>query len=265
MKTVKLILIAVTVVGFATVPAASTVLVWDHDMNQAFTDPDDGDGSMGSEVNVRAALEANGVTVVTSTVLPTDLSPYEAVFVLCGWWPNDGALSQAELSRLEGYLNRLRARLYIEGGEIGNRYGNTLFYSLLGAEFADDGRPKEEGNMNEAQGIGWLEGLRYTYPGYKTEDCDNFIDEINADADGEVIMRSKRAGNQSNGRVVRIDAGPPYDYRAIYSTFPFGALKNGTHTRTQLMGRYVAFLGIGAGYQTGVAPASLGRVKAGFR
>lgn len=263
MKNAKLILIAFVV--FATVPAAGKVLVWDHDMDQAFTDPDDGDGSMGSEVNVRAALAANGVTVETSIVLPMDLSPYEAVFVLCGWWPNDGALSQAELSRLEGYLNQLGARLYIEGGEVGNRYGSTPFYSRLGAEFVDDGRPKEEGNINNAQGVGGLEGLRYAYPGYQSEDCDNFIDEINAEGAGEMIMRSKRAGNQSNGRVVRIDADPPYAYRAIYSTFPFGALKNGNHTRTQLMAEYVEFLEIGAGFHSGVAPSSLGRVKAGFR
>jgi hypothetical protein len=262
MKTGKFVLIGMAVVAFWAVHAAGTVLVWDHDMDQAFTDPDDGDGSMGSEVNVRAALEANGVTVVTSTVLPADLSPYEAVFVLCGWWPNDGPLSQAELSRLEGYLNRFGARLYIEGGEVGNRYGNTPFYSLLGAEFVDDGRPKEEGNINEAQGLGELEGLRYTYPGYQSEACDNFIDEINAEGAGEVIMRSKRAGNQSNGRVVRVDG---YGYRAIYSTFPFGALKNGNHTRTQLMAEYVEFLGISAGYQSGVTPSSLGRLKAGFR
>jgi len=265
MEKTKLVLIAAAVVVFAAAPATGTVLIWDHDMDQAFTDPDDGDGSMGSEVNVRAALEANGAAVETSAVLPADLSPYEAVFVLCGWWPDDGALSQAELSRLEGYLGRSSARLYVEGGEVGNRYGDTPFYSLLGAEFADDGRPKEEGNIDEAQGIGWLEGLRYTYPGYGTEDCDNFIDEINAAGAGEVIIRSKRAGNVSNGRVVRIDAGAPYDYRAIYSTFPFGALKNGNHTRTQLMREYVEFLEIGAGYQSGVAPASLGRVKAGFR
>jgi hypothetical protein len=262
MKNGKLILIGVAIIVFGTVPAAGTVLVWDHDMDQAFTDPDDGDGSMGSEVNVRAALEANGITVVTSTVLPADLSGYEAVFVLCGWWPNSGPLSQAELSRLEGYLNRIGARLYIEGGEVGNRYGSTPFYSLLGAEFVDDGRPKEEGNINEAQGVGELEGLRYTYPGYQSEDCDNFIDEINAEGAGKVIMRSKRAGNQSNGRVVRIDG---YGYRAIYSTFPFGALKNGNHTRNRLMAEYVEFLEIGGGLQSGVAPSSLGRVKAGFR
>jgi hypothetical protein len=258
-------LLVTIVVACTAVSAAGTVLVWDHDMNQAFTNPDTGEGAMGSEVNVRAALEANGVTVETSTVLPADLSPYEAVYVLCGWWPNDGALSQAELTRLEGYLMRTGARLYIEGGEIGNRYGSTPFYSLLGAEFADDGRPKEEGNINEAQGVGELEGMRYTYPGYRSEDCDNFIDEINAAGDGEVVMRSKRAGNQSNGRVVRISANEPYDYRAVYSTFPFGALKNGNHTRTQLMAEHLNFLGIEGGYHSDVTPMSLGRVKAVFK
>jgi hypothetical protein len=259
------ILTVTAVIAITAVSAAGAVLIWDHDMNQAFTDPDTGEGAMGSEVNVRSSLVANGITVETSTVLPTDLSPYEAVFVLCGWWPSSGGLSQAELTRLKDYLTRTGSRLYIEGGEIGNRYGDTPFYSLLGAEFVDDGRPKEEGNINEAQGVGELEGMRYTYPGYQSEDCDNFIDEINACGDGEIIMRSKRAGNQSNGRVVRIIAAPPFDYRAIYSTFPFGALKDGNRTKNQLMAEHVEFLGIGGGYYTGVAPSSLGRVKATFR
>lgn len=264
MKAIYMLTIAAVIASTA-VSAADTILVWDHDMNQSFTNPDTGEGAMGSEVNVRASLVANGITVETSTVLPTDLSPYAAVFVLCGWWPNSGDLSQAELNRLEDYLTRTGSRLYIEGGEIGNRYGDTPFYSLLGAEFVDDGRPKEEGNINEAQGVGEFEGMRYTYPGYQYEDCDNFIDEINAYGDGEIIMRSKRAGNQSNGRVVRIIAAPPFDYRAIYSTFPFGALKDGNHAKNQLMAKYVAFLGISGGYYTGVAPSSLGRVKAAFR
>jgi hypothetical protein len=265
MSNKKSISIVLVVTAFTAVSAAGTVLIWDHDMNQAFTNPDTGEGTMGSEVNVRTALVANGLAVETSTVLCADISPYEAVFVLCGWWPNSGDLSQAELTRLEDYLMRTGACLYIEGGEIGNRYGDTPFYSFLGAEFVDDGRPKEEGNINEAQGVGELEGLRYTYPGYQSEDCDNFIDEINAVGDGQIIMRSKRAGNQSNGRVVRIAASPPYDYRAIYSTFPFGALKDGNHTKNQLMAEHVEFLGIGGGYYTGVVPSSLGRVKAGFK
>ncbi len=255
-----LILIAVTAVS-------ANVLVWDNDTGATFTDPDDGTAQTGSELAIRDALRNNGFygKISLLTYLPTDISGYNAVFVLCGWWPDDGALTMSQRDRLTAYMNGGKP-LYIEGGEVGNRYGDSPFYGNFGVEYIDDGRPKSEGNVNEALGTGSLDGIDLEYPPFMSEDPDNFVDELREDGDNaEVVMVSKRPGNQSNGRVVWY-THPIGIYRVVYSSFIFGGLKDGASgTKDQLMGEYVAFMNIEGSQHTGIESASLGEIKAVFK
>lgn len=244
--------------------AQGKVLVWDRDNDLTFKAPGGG-GAVGTEYAVVKALTANGVADVERRfVLPSDLGAYDAVFVLCGFWPDDGRLSYAERKILENYLARDRANLYIEGTEIGRRYGSSTFFAKLGAAFADDGRPMEDGNVNVAEGIGPWGGISFDYYSYRKDKPDAYVDEYNAAA-GDVVVRSRRAGNQSNGRVVRYAASGASDYKAITSSLIFGALTDGKYEKKHLMAKYLEFFGLASYNDIDVAPASLGRVRALFR
>lgn len=253
--------------GLAAASAApAKVLVWDRDNGRTFDDPDGG-GVVGTEHAVMRALKASGVTdLERKFVLPYDLGGYDAVFVLCGFWPDDGRLSYTEMQILESYLARDGANLYLEGTEVGRRYGSSALFKKLGAAFADDGRPMKDGNVNVAEGVGPWAGMRFDYDAYRNEEPDAFVDEFNA-AGGEVVMRSRRAGNQSNARVMRYAGGGETNYKTITSSVIFGALKNGDFMKKDLMAKYVEFFGITGGNNNkiSVAPASLGRVRTLFR
>jgi hypothetical protein len=123
----------------------------------------------------------------------------------------------------------------------------------------------ENGNVNVAEGIGAWAGVRFDYYSYRRDKPDGFVDEFNA-AGGEVVVRSRRAGNQSNARVVRYAAAGEVYYRTITSSIIFGALANGKYKKKDLMAKYLEFFGIiGDNNEIYVAPASLGRVRALFR
>lgn len=249
----------------AAAAAQAKVLVWDRDNGLTFDDPEGG-GVVGTEYAVIKALQANGlVDVERKFVLPHDVGGYDAVFALCGFWPDDGRLSYAELKILEDYLGRDGANLYVEGTEVGRRYGSSPFFAKLGAAFVDDGRPMDEGNVNVAEGIGPWVGMSFDYSSYRKDEPDAFVDEFNA-AGGEVVVRSRRAGNQSNARVVRFAPSGEAGYKAITSSLIFGALADGGYKKKRLMARYLEFFGLTGNYRNiDVAPASLGRVRALFR
>jgi hypothetical protein len=245
--------------------AQGKVLVWDRDNGLTFDDPEGG-GAVGTEYAVAKALKDNGLADLdTKLVLPYDLGAYDAVFALCGFWPDDGRLSYAELKILENYLARDGANLYIEGTEIGRRYGGSAFFKKLGAAFADDGRPMEDGNVNVAEGIGPWAGISFDYYSYRKDKPDAYVDEYYA-TEGEVVVRSRRAGNQSNARVVRFAASGESNYKAVTSSLIFGALADGNYKKKSLMAKYLEFFGLVGNYHNiDVAPASLGRVRALFR
>ncbi len=251
-----------TLYAIAAGAAGAKVLVWDHDGGQTFDDPEGG-GTVGTDYAVMRALAANGVNDAEKKyVLPSDLSGYDVVFVLCGFWPRDGELSFAERQALETYLTGDGGNLYLEGTELARRYSNTPLFTLAGTGFADDGRPQEEGNVNVAEGIGPWAGAKWDYYAYQADAPDAYVDELTA-AEGEVVIRSRRAGNQSNGRLVRYAPG---GYRTIVSSFIFGAVADGAYKKAGLMSKYLAFFGVTSDFlHSDVAPASLGRIRALFR
>lgn len=242
--------------------APARVLVWDHDNGATFDDPG-GRGAVGTERAVLEALAANGVPGVERRfTLPYDLSGYDAVFVLCGFWPDDGGLSYTEQRILGDYLAVAGASVYVEGTEVARRYGNSTLFERFGVAYADDGRTAEEGNVDVAEGIGVWAGLRFDYYSYRRDRPDAYVDELTP-AGGGAAVRSRRAGNQSNARVVAHAVQGGATYEVIVSSMIFGALAEGKHKRKDMMARYLAFFGItGSNNNIGVAPASLGRVRA---
>ena len=86
MKTsIRLCLIGAIILSFNLLAEAQTpnVLIWDHDNDSHYTDPDDGQ-LRGSEYGLQQALSANNVTYTTLSFLPSDLSNYDIVFVALG-------------------------------------------------------------------------------------------------------------------------------------------------------------------------------------
>jgi hypothetical protein len=75
------------VVGLAlcfTVPAFSqSILVFDKDHNRTFPDPE-GAGLKDATYGVTKALTENGYTFTTVTTLPSNLNPYDIIFVIMG-------------------------------------------------------------------------------------------------------------------------------------------------------------------------------------
>jgi hypothetical protein len=70
-----------------TLAHAQEVLIWDNDggADNMFYDPE-GAGYVGCEFGIQRALEQNGLTALTLTSLPYDLSGYDAIFVVMGWY-----------------------------------------------------------------------------------------------------------------------------------------------------------------------------------
>lgn len=247
--------------------AGGRVLIYDNDNGQLLKNPPTGAAKVGTEYAVKQALDENGLTdYEVSRVLPADLSAYDAVFVLCGFWPHDGRLPVSVQETLRGYL-AAGGCLYLEGTEAAMRYGGTPFFAALGARFADDGRSQREGNVNTLQTLGEWAGLSFDYYSYLNDRPDAYVDELTASG-GEVMVRSKRAGNRSNARVIRFTSGEKPVYRAIVSTVIFGGIKSGSsHRRSELMANYLEFFGLDkdAGAGGAVVPASFGRVRAMLR
>jgi len=107
---------------------------------------------------------------------------------------------------------------------------------MLGANYVGDGNAYTTGNVVSVAGPtgAFTQGLSYNYMYQQAPD--NYVDYISAST-GTLIFSSQ----ESYGRAVCY-AGPSNNYRAIYATFNFGALRNGSSTKQQLMTRYMQYL-----------------------
>lgn len=78
----------VTVLVFllaASLAGAARLCVWEYDSLDRFFDPVRGE-SVSCVTSVAADLAALGHSVDVFSQLPTDISPYDAVFCLMGWY-----------------------------------------------------------------------------------------------------------------------------------------------------------------------------------
>jgi hypothetical protein len=245
------------------------IFIWDNDIGGVFPNPDNMSQNIGTEVNLRAALLANGYSDVTmSTTLPYDLSQYTVIFVLDGMFPYTGTITDDYQNILVDYLTNKNGRLYIEGGDYGFNYRNGPLFSYLGANFGSDGFPYQTGNVHLAEGqFGtFAAGLTFNYPGYKSNISDNYLDSIaiNPDTTGFLVFYSDTHSQIGNGRCVAYKTTTgTNNYHTIYSTFIFSGLQNGTgnNNRNHLMSLYMDFFE----WSVGVEPTTLGNIKALYR
>ena len=64
---------------------AANIFIWDYDPTDTFFCPDAGT-TIDCKYWVEQTLGTLGHTCTTDTTLPTNLSAYDVVFALCGWY-----------------------------------------------------------------------------------------------------------------------------------------------------------------------------------
>jgi hypothetical protein len=126
--------------------------------------------------------------------------------------------------------------LYIENGDLGYYHSSTTLYQMLGCSYVGDGYGYSTGNVSHVTGQGgtFVAGMGFDFP-YQ-QPCDNYIDQIGSNG-GTLLFRSQ----DNYGRIICY-SGPSGSYRSIHATCVFGALRNGTHTKAQLMTQYMNYL-----------------------
>ena len=77
------LLLAACVCFIAASAFPQSILVWDKDHNKLFPDPEGG-GNVDATYGVTKALAANGYLFTTTSTLPSDLGPYDIVFIVMG-------------------------------------------------------------------------------------------------------------------------------------------------------------------------------------
>ncbi len=214
---------------------AGHVFVWNYDILDTFYDSE-----VGSTIDCAYWLEqtitANGHTYVTDTILPADLSPYDAVLATLGWfrcWGDNSTVAPAEQTKLIDYLYTGKG-LYIEGPDFGYNNSSTQLYQKFGCTYAGDGNAS--GNVQTVTGqTGTMtDGFSYDY--LYGQGPDSYVDVIGENG-GTLFFQDQN----TRGRAIMYD-GPSGEYRAIHSTFIFGALRNGTNTKNELMDAYIGYL-----------------------
>ncbi|HIE06339.1 MAG TPA: T9SS type A sorting domain-containing protein [bacterium (Candidatus Stahlbacteria)] len=107
---------------------------------------------------------------------------------------------------------------------------------MFGCTYLGDGNPASSGNVQSVTGqTGSItEGKSYSYL-YK-QGPDNYVDYIGPNG-GTIFFKSQ----DNRGRAVNYN-GQSNNYRSIHSAFIFGALRNGSNTKNELMGIYMNYL-----------------------
>ncbi|MBN2620281.1 T9SS type A sorting domain-containing protein [candidate division WOR-3 bacterium] len=126
--------------------------------------------------------------------------------------------------------------LYVENGDLGYYHSSTTLYQMLGCTYVGDGNGYATGNVSHVTGESgtFVSGMGFDFP-YQ-QPCDNYIDQIGSNG-GTLLFRSQ----DNYGRIICY-SGPSGSYRSIHAACVFGALRNGTHTKAQLMTQYMNYL-----------------------
>ena len=175
--------------------------------------------------------------IKTTTLPPTDLGMYQAIFVLLGIYPNNLVISasSAEATALVNYLNS-GGRMYMEGGDCwyyDPLVGGYNFCPLFGIYASADG----------STDLGPIAGQSGTFTntmdfGYAGEN--SFMDHIDPTGTGFLIFLD--TDNLYNCGVAN-DVGI---YRTVGTSFELGALTDGSgvSTRKALVDSIMHFFGI---------------------
>lgn len=266
-------------------PASSgpAILVWDNDNGVTLCDPDlsvTACVEVGTEVAlVRSIIDNGGVPVVVPE-LPTDLTPYDAVYITLGWaTPNcsAGHVTSDEQARLIAY-NAAGHAVFLEGNDVAETYQNTPFLEMFGAIFNYTGTI---GGGNVSQLIGrsgsFAQGMVFSYPFGSA--ADSGVDDVlpggphpgqvlfddqagpgkamSSPSEGGAPRRRPRAGGDPRPATVA-GPGPTVLFTASFSAMPDGLPPS---TKDLLMGRVLLHFGLAA---TAEQPSTWGAIKALF-
>ncbi len=215
---------------------AADILIWDDDLDNTLPIP----GTpyhYGYEDGIEEALTNLGYDYDTVSVLPTDLSDYNVIFITLGVWCTGcgstppSAVGTADQARLVEFLDDGNA-IYIEGVDVGSDHVGTEFFNHFGTEFVHD-----------------YDGFIYTVDGVSPGLMNNLYYEINTSdaahqrvdvfaADGGIAYQVA-----STGHVSGVYYDSPEGYRTICSASMFISLiETEGNTWDELMARYMSFL-----------------------
>lgn len=216
---------------------AAYVLIWEYDTLDIFYDPVLAE-SVDCVHSLQKALLDNGHTYVTYPYLPTELNPYDVIFVTLGWyrcWGDNSRIAPAEQDRLIEFLQSGKG-LYIEGTDFGSDNSNSNLYAYFGCNLISNGNSALFGNVRTifGQPTTIVEGIIFNY--LYQEGPDHYVDAISSNG-GTIFFIDQN----DTGRAVYY-SGPNNSYRTIHSTLIFGALKETLNTRNELMARYMNYL-----------------------
>jgi len=105
---------------------------------------------------------------------------------------------------------------------------------MFGCTYLGDGNPT--GNISSITGQDGSIAAGKNYDYLYQQGPDNYVDYIGPNG-GTIFFKSQ----EGLGRAINY-SGPSNNYRAIHSPFIFGALRNGTSTKNELMVIYVNYL-----------------------
>jgi len=134
---------------------------------------------------------------------------------------------------LINYLNSHKG-VYLEGADFGFNNSTSSLYAMFGCTYDGDGNASGNVSTVTGQTGSIAQGKNYDY--LYQEGPDSYVDYIGANG-GTIFFRSQ----DTYGRAVNY-SGPGNNYRSIHSTFIFGALRNGTYNKQQLMQSYMTYL-----------------------
>ena len=190
------------------------------------------DGNDNSAPVIQQCLENLQVGSENADAMPENLGLYTSIFVCLGVYPDNHVMTEAEGQELADYLNA-GGQIYMEGGDTwyyDQQYTPTPVHGMFGLRGEEDG----SGDLSTLMGMegSMAEGMEYDYSG-----DNSYIDHILPDG-GEMMFENMIP---AYGGAVSYDGG---NYRTIGSSFEFGGLQDGDHSKDDLMIHILEFFGI---------------------
>jgi subtilisin family serine protease len=205
------------------------ILIWNHDDSDL---PFNGSGDEftlgdGEEVPFEVSLENLGYESETLFDLPSDLTGYQAIIVVLGYYDeNDTLITPPERNRLISFMDD-GGDVYMEGVDFGYDYRRTSLYGYFYCNYLGDGNPASTGNVSTLNGTSGTitEGMSFAYDSQGLPD--HYVDEISAKAGASLIWEDQ----YNIGRGVSYDTGGAS--QRVHTTTMLGGMYDGSSPNTR--------------------------------
>jgi hypothetical protein len=207
------------------------VLIWDADPTP-----------LSGPAQVQALADNGVVSLITNDLFAHgDIDYFQGIFVNVGIYSNNHIIdaNSAEALALEAYVQN-GGNLYLEGGDLWYYdplyQGGHDFGPLFGINATSDG----SGDLYSVTGLANtlmpdVAGMTFSYTGENS-----WIDHIAPISPAELILE-----NTSNADQIGVAKEQTGGGHTFGTSFEFGGLVDGTHTKTELMAEIIDFFGIG--------------------